>query len=482
MALSGCLADEPVALNVPGQLDLAQAKVGQAYLLYHDGGALEVSLHANRTGTASAWVDLFAPSQRLEGWLLGPQGARPLAASTTLPAGDYAIFVRSLENATLALSSNGRALAGVTELASHKERVILHEAPREDLGLGSPLRLVNRPASVELDLHLERPPTLLQVYVSETVEDLDVTITNELGLLLKVEVPYQPRSNSLLGEDRVLVGLPGQFHASNVASTNVTATVQASHAGGAIILESTSFSLATAPAAPSKPASGMRFLFGNLEPLVPVSVHVAHASDRLILSPLPSFTDANSAQVPDGGAFAASAWVSVYGPDDRKLGTFHVQEEPIAVELYAAGAHALVLLEGEVLVGLSGTPADFQMHPLRNTTILVPAVPAGSSGAYGLRREPVELGGIAYHVGAVRWYDPSDPLRFYGNCWDSGARLIQNNQTIAYADMRQDQIDVSHVVGAGRLLAVGDVEVVADGFGRGSGCHVALAVRVFERP
>ncbi len=483
--LAGCLDQElQPADGRPAGVSLADAEAGGSYLFEHLGGPLVIEL-AGATD-ASATVDLFAPNERVAGWPLGPTTERPRKAEMTLPAGAYVLHVRSLSNGTLALQSAAAAVDTVHLLSSHVERIILHQNPREGLGLPPEIRLAPRPIDAEVTIRLERPPTSLRLLATADMDDLDVTVSGGLGLVLQADDAWVAGPSSLFFDERWLVEIPVRLWPENIVGKNYTAGLEARHSGGAIVLEATSFSLALPEASPvEQQVPSMAFLYGELEPRVPTSFQVSRANDQLILSPFPGGLPEEWTDVPHATNVSDEAepsWVALYGPDDHKIGTYSIGADPVAVSLPEAGTYVLVLLEGQAFVGLSRIPSDFQMHALANRTIVLPAVPAGSNGDYGLRRDTVELDGVAYAVRAHRVAATPTLVALYGNCWDSSVRIVQDNQTVGHADMRKGQIDTAGLSQASQRLMPGPLEVISDGFGRGSQCHLGLEIQVYQRP
>ncbi len=483
--LAGCFDDATLAVRLDG-VPLATAVAGGSYLFHHDGGKLTVAVADNGSQPARAHVDLFGPTARLAGWPLGPAGERPASAAISLPAGDYVLHVRSVENGTLALHGGGGTVPAVRALASHVERIILHQTPHEGLGVPQELRLTPQSLNIDVTFELERPPTSMTIYATDAAEQLHVSVAGDLGILLDLANGYVAPPPALFFDERRMTDLGGRFWPENVVGTSYTATLHANHVDGAVVLESRSFSLAAPAAAPSAArVPEMAFLYGELEHLTPTAIQVSGSPNTIILSQFPVDLPedwAYDADMHGEQALPAESVVTLYAPDDRRIGTYAIGSEPVAVTLNEPGSYVLVLLSGQTFVGLSSVPSDFQMHALRNGTVTAPATPAGSNGDFGVRRDQVDLqGGIAYHVSPRIVAASGPPVFIYGSCWDAAVRVVQDNQTVGFAELRTSQLRDEGMEGASTRLATAPIEVVSEGFGQGSPCTVALDFQVYHR-
>lgn len=456
-ALAGCIGDRapeplPVPEPAPYAVEATEVQAGRFYAFDHDGGLLSLRPAAG----ASAQVELFdGQDRRVAEYGLGGGEAGP-DVQMELGAGNYVLRFAAL-NGTISMASAGTPVQ-LMPLESHVERVVLAQEPKGAVPNVPFVPL--RPTHIELDVNLTRTPTGMRLWTDGSFNWLELALGGPAGEVFRAT---SGPTASFGDFGTALREVEGLFHASRARNERLVGKLDVEDLQGALILESFSYSRAIPP---GQDLQGQRpgrppFEYGLL-PSVPVAFEVAPSAQRLYFAAL---ADAREVGPFGGGPDSIAAWVSVFGPDDRKLASVPVRAGTYTtLAVNQPGTYVAVLLQGNATLGADAAPKNLGLLPLGVEVQEGPQRPAGSSGNYGQDSE--ELAAVPFDVRPTRIDDPfTSPIPSLACSMQESLRILQDGEVVAAFGPMWDSRDVP----AGALLGNGPVTLWHDGFG-GSGC------------
>lgn len=466
--LAGCTGDIPQ--GAPG-VPPSALQPGQYYAFLHGGGALTFTL----AGQGEASFELYgADDQRIGGAGLSASGAQQgLHRITGIAPGDIVVRLLTLTGDLQIDSGSQRVDAFVPVLTSIQRILLLDLPPSND-----PLAPLGIPGIVatgddfdgKVDVLLPRAPADLRVLASGPWDNLRVAIDGDTGRMLDASDPAGS-GGSLVGEAQRLQSIAGTVTPQNLRAGNVTATIQADHLAGAVVLEIETFSRAAHPLpGPVGPdPEAVVFSYGSL-PAGPVVFTVHPRAKTLAL------------WQPNG---AQDAHVAIFGPHDEPLGVVTVPAGgSTQVATQGGGEYVAVRLDANVSLGADRSPAAFDLRPLEVREETLPSSVAGSNGRYAMAQETASRLPYQILAGQVAAAAPelTEAVQFRGCDGGRFLEVLQDNETLAtiFDGMPANELGPAFAL-ASQALRDGPVLVRHDGFGDDGCPRPAVTLRSYER-
>ena len=195
-------------------------------------------------------------------------------------------------------------------------------------------------------------------------------------------------------------------------------------------------------------------------------------------------TDCEAAVDVANATDAPLAHAMLFGPDDRRLGTYALYAgETLRVPVLEGGDYVVVAKGSPVWVGADRVPADFSFITLDTRRAIVPDEPPGSGDRYAQVKTETALSGTAFAASAIIGPpDVSEPMFLPGltaECHSIGfVRVLADNETLgfwgaAWPDEAMALLD----------LHVGEHKITTESAGFGGNCgYAAITVQMYVRP
>jgi hypothetical protein len=472
--LAGCTAPPgptpPTGVGDPGHAVLpSHLAAGTFYAFRHGGGALSLGVEPGRF----AKVELFDGQDVRLGQvqLGGVVGDRTPLRFEDLAPGDYVLRPLAI-NGTLLVASDGGSPA-LRPLSTHLERRILVQRPT---GTSPPVAIPSllTPGPIEtthVDIRLQHPPTDLRLLVAGTYSGLAVRLGGPTGTVLESSSDGGSPVPSVFGPSG-LDDVRAAFHPDNVRDAHLTGSVESQDLKGVVILEATSYSRAEPLAGPPSRANAERpaFVYGNL-PDDPVRFQTGPRTTHLLLTAGPDAAHDCTCAMMDN-----QTRITLFDGKGARIGSWSLPPNAtLSLPAPASTDFILALVSGNATLGADAPPADFELHPLKVHTTVVPAAAAGSNGEYAQAETSVD-GLTVFDIRPEEVDSPApEPFQGLPTCPPRETlRILQGNETLGYwgAGLRPSAAAV------GTLLHDGPVTVQHDGFGT-QGCS-RNAARVYS--
>lgn len=379
--MAGCLESDDLRLPLADGFGVGPDGLAPDtyYQFPHPGGPLTFSVAPG----GEAIIDLYgADDRRLGRFQLGGLDLQPREVRLgPIDAGDLVMRTVALDG-QLTIDTDVGPIDHFAPLPAAVERVVLVDRPHAVLGDALGLLPQGDPVQDEQVVALARPPADLRLLLTGGAEGLEVTVSGPRGIIYETDegdymgaLPFEPSR---------LRPVTGTFTVQNVSIATLEVAIEAESMDGELILEATGFSRAVVPTPPQgTDATEESFSYGVV-PDQPILFQVHPDATTLFFS--------HNGTEGDG-----PAWVSLYDPDDRLVGTFQVPgNRSVQVPVATGGDHVAVARAGTVQVGADRVPADFELHPLEVARQVGPEAPAGQDGEYGVQETTLDVDGVPF--------------------------------------------------------------------------------------
>lgn len=510
--LSGCLDTGSNGGGAqPGETSAAELAPG-FYAFQHRGGALVFNVAEDAHAAFSLYDSMDVRVGRVE---LG-EGGHEGPFQVTGARGEFVLGIDSLDQTHDQMAADDDANESTLALHESAEPILRITSGGASVDTFRPLRMVverhglvdrelspnsgifppigleprsNEPLEQDVPLTLGRTPVGLHLLVAGAADELQVTLRGSGGLVLDSISDYQTA-----GPNFDL--LPAQVFSENIRDNEFVVSLAAVRQEGAILLESWTYdrfvpaAVSTVLRSPESAGDGVAFTYGEL-PQMPVRIEVSDTARHLYvwtedMAPEDGMESECEIGEPCSGERTLSepvvAYVSIYDPQDRKLGTFRVESgQQLDVPVSSGGSYVAVAKTGPITIGTDVAPRDFEMHPLETKSTPVGDNPPGSDTRHGFVQGPLNVTGVPFGVRPAMFQPGSGSDEFLGlafaGCSDRGSIAVFADGALIGSEGRPGDAGLSMV---NLHLAPSGLSFQQDGFDGNCG-QLGLIVDSFIR-